>query len=315
MAKKATNPKTKSSKSNGKKKTGKAASAKSGALAKREVNAIVKSNVPDYIKSEEAELNIEPGELQIPFIKLLQSKSEQVNCESPIGVAGEFFNTAIEEAIGTEVYFIPVLLNRKRIMWHDYNDGGGMDCRSYDNKKGSVFGLCSECIDTETGIFRSQFGPNGEKPVCTKYYDFVSVIFPEKPAIDQATKIVQSIEDFSTGALSVIGFGVTKIPAARHLIKIAQAKKAALYANVFKMIRKFSEKAECYVPEIAWYGWVDPDIYMAISDDIESLKTLAGNPESYTKAEEENEIREQAADTEEGKHYVPSKDDDEDLPF
>jgi len=306
-----------------KKKSRKTAKPIPGALAKRKENAVVKSSVPDYIKSEDADLNIEPGELLIPSVKLLQSTSEQVNCESPIGKNGNFFNTAIDEDIGPEVYFIPVLLNRKKIMWRNFDDGGGMICRSFDNVHGSLYSLCSECVDEKTGIPRCQFGPNGEKPVCTKYYDFVSIVFPGKPSVDEVTKIVQSIEDFTTSELSVVGFGTTKIPAARHLIKVAQAKKAALYANVFKMKSKFVEAKpnSYYIPEIAWYGWVDPDIYMAIARDIESLNALAGNPESYTKFEEEEaevreheEVAESESEVEDNEHFDPAA-EEEDLPF
>jgi len=293
------------------------ATKKNGKKKKEETAGIQKAGppaaaVPDYVRAEDANLNIEPGELQIPFVKLLQANSQQVNCEEPLGEKGDFFNTATEENLGKELYFIPVLLNRKRICWKDFDEGGGIECRSYDNKSGDLYGECAKCINEETGIPRSSFGPEGEKPECTKYYDFVSVIFSDKPKIDESTKITQSVSEFSPNALSVISFGTTKIPAARRLIMIAQAKKAALYSGVYKMTRKFVEKKNnsFYVPEVEWFGWTAPDIYKEISENIESLRTLAGNPENYTKEDEEEvEIRE-----EEG-HYDPEADDAEDLPF
>ena len=296
---------------------------KTNAVAKRKANAVTKSAPPDYIPQEQADLDIQPGELSMPFLKLLQATSGEVNCEMPFGKAGEFYNTANEAVLGTEVYFISVLLNRTKIMWKDFDDGGGMDCISYDNRMGSTFGLCADCVDPDTQIKRCEFGPNGEKPLCTKYYDFVSVILPGEPEIDETSRIITTPDDFSIESLSVIAFGTTKIAAARRLIMIAQAKKAALYANVFKMTRKFVEAKgnKFYVPEVEWYGWVSPEIYTDISENLKSLKAMAGNPENYIKEETEDSPREAdfqsenvEESTEKKEAYTPNEDND-DLPF
>jgi len=301
-------------KAKAKSKTKTKAKAKSKALAKREKHEVMKPvGMPDYIRPEAPEVNIEPGEMTLPLIKLLQANSSEVNCESPLGKAGEFFNIASQEVIGTELYFVAVLLNRKRIAWKDFEEGGGMLCRSYDNVRGNVFGLCAECIDEETGLHRNAFGPNGEKPLCTKYYDFVTVAFPEEPDIDEESKVVQLIEDFTINSLSIISFGTTKVAAARRLIMIAQAKKAALYANVFKMTRKFVEQKgnKFYVPELEWFGWSPPELYEAISNEIGALRAVAGNPEAYTEPM-------QPADENQNGGFAggeASVEDDDDLPF
>jgi hypothetical protein len=281
---------------------------------RREEVAIATVAMPEYIQPEIPEVDIEPGEMTLPLVKLLQSNSAEVNSESPLGRAGDFFNAASQENLGSEVFFIPVLLNRKRIYWKDYNEGGGMVCRSYDNVQGNVFGLCSDCIDEETGLHRNSFGPNGEKPLCTKYFDFVCVMFAAEPEVDEDTRVVQPSDGFAISALSVISFGTTKVAAARRLIMIAQAKRAALYANVFKLTRRFVEQKgnKFYVPEIEWYGWAPVEMYKEVTDNIASLKSIAGNPEKYTEAA--HPVEEEEAGLEpQGEQGAGDSDDD--LPF
>ena len=289
--------------------------AKPNAVVKQKAGAVIKHAAPDFINEELPELNIEPGELSIPLVKLLQATSGEANCESPLGKAGEFFDSASQESLGDEIYFVAILLNRKRIMWTDFDSGGGIDCIAYDNKSGSTYGPCSDCIDETTGIHRCEFGPNDEKPLCTKYYDFISVVLPDAPEVDEETKVILPIDGFSVDALSVISFGTTKIKAARRLIMIAQAKKAALYANVFKMTRKFVEQKgnKFYVPEVEWIGWVNMEMYNSIKSNLKALKAMAGNPENYTQESPEAEENQANKDVKDGEYYEASKEDD--LPF
>ena len=278
---------------------------------KAEETGIAKvSNLPDYLQdSGPADLDIEPGEISIPLVKLLQSNSPAALGESPLSKSGNFFNSASQEDLGDEVVFIPLLLIRKKILWRPMKEGGGIVCRSWDNRVGNIYGECRSCKDEDTGVLRTAWGRDSEPPVCTKYYDFLSIIFPCDVEVDDDSRIVSSDDPIDPEtSLAVISMSVTKMKAAKRIIQIAQAKRAPLYANVFSMGRTFVDTGQFqyYQPTIEWVGWANQEMFQSIADSIDGIKALA-KPEAYTETE--------SPDHEERSEGGNSSEEDDDFGF
>jgi len=270
----------------------------------------VKTAIPPYLADKgPAELDIEQGELSLPLIKLLQSNSPAVNAD--LGHKGHYFNTSSEEDLGDSIVFVPLVLIRKRIMWTPMSEGGGIVCRSFDNKFGNTFGECRNCVDPDSGIARSAWSQEGDPPLCTKYYDFLALILGDV-SYDPDSRVVELEGEIELeGHIAVITMSTTKVKAARRIIQVAQAKRVPLYGNVFQMASRFVDTGQFqyYQPEADWVGWVPEDLFAELTEEIDVLKGVA-KPEAYEMESPSETVGEEVSDGE-----GTGEEDEDDLPF
>jgi hypothetical protein len=93
----------------------------------------------------------EQSDLTLPRLSLCQSGSPQRKKQNAKYIAGleegEFFNSITGTRYGTEVLFVPFFWYKSRIKFIDFEEGGGIDCQSFNGKTGGKHSpaSCAEC--------------------------------------------------------------------------------------------------------------------------------------------------------------------------
>lgn len=250
-------------------------------VAKTETTAV--SKLPDWLEEPEdgdIGMEVEPDDISTPLIKLVQPGSREA-AKGEIQ-AGHYLNLKTGEDLGDTVVFVPLKRNMKRIFWQPVDDGGGINCRSYDGKVGSVYGSCAQCKNDETGIRRMDFGANNAPPECTKYADYPCIILGNV-AIDE-NDIVQLEGKLAEEPVGVVSFARSSFKAGKDLAQSVIEKRLKIFANVFAVSSKFMEgqSNSYFVSETEWIGWTPEPIYTRIKDAWAELMMIVGSPELYT---------------------------------
>lgn len=114
----------------------------------------------DLPASREGKEDIRPEEMMTPRLALAQGTSDQVKRENPKFIKGltigNLFNDVTSEVYGETVRVIPVKRRVVRIQ--------------FDANRQPI------ARDIQPGDDRLKFGPNGEKPLATEFYEFVVLI-------------------------------------------------------------------------------------------------------------------------------------------
>lgn len=104
---------------------------KTGELVPRNEGAVVKSDVPDYIKQGggRGNENVDMSDMVIPRIEVAQALSKCLK-ESEAGYIegakqGDLYNTVTRENYGPSLTVIPVLFKKEYLAWRDQKLGGG----------------------------------------------------------------------------------------------------------------------------------------------------------------------------------------------
>lgn len=128
---------------------------------------------------------LDPGDIIMPRVKILQAQSAEVS-DASLGVAaGEFFNVLTSSSYGKTLRFVPILPFKQRLFLYrserlpvvngllaaagltkfDKGENDGLKCRSYDMERGigNPGIACGECP-------LAQWVDN-EPPVCTETYN------------------------------------------------------------------------------------------------------------------------------------------------
>jgi hypothetical protein len=148
-------------------------------------NLPVPAQPPDQSLMSFGQTRLDPGDIIMPRVKILQAQSAEV-ADASLGVnPGEFFNVLTSTSYGDKLRFVPILPFKQRLFLYrserlpvvnqalvaaglakfDKGEQDGLKCRSYDMEQGQGNpGIaCHECP-------LSQWIDN-EPPLCTETYN------------------------------------------------------------------------------------------------------------------------------------------------
>lgn len=191
---------------------------------------------PDYIPSSTAgREHITRQDMLMPRIGIAQQMSPQLvktNEKFIEGLQqGDMFNMATGEIIGTGPidFFILQAGKPHYIEFYPRESGGGI-------KDGNV----------PPSDPRTQFGPDGRKPIATKFYDYVILQAPLRPDLSSAL------------ALSMSG---SKIKVAQKLNLYISQRGAAVYAGRYriKTVTVQGQKGTYFNFLVENAGWATPE--------------------------------------------------------
>lgn len=185
-------------------------------------------------------------DLQMPRIALAQQMSPQLdegNSQFIEGLKqGDMFNSVTDEIIGKgPITFTVVRCDPPRyVEFIPREQGGGI-----------------KDINVPANDPRTQFGPNGETPLATKFYDFIIA------RIDRS--------EFELIALSLKSTG---LKVARQLNALMKLRNAASFAGAYTLsvVKEENAKGKFYNFSVKNAGWVDEKTYKMAEQAFEALK-------------------------------------------
>jgi hypothetical protein len=197
---------------------------------------------PDFIEAGDAGFeNITKDDVQMPRLALAQQMSPQLNKKNPgfiegLGVA-DMFNSLTGENYGSgPLQFMVLRFDKPR--WVEFvprEEGGGI-----------------KDFNVPANDPRTTFGPNGESPIATKFYDFIVMLLP----------------NFEVIALSFKSTGLKAAKTLNSLMmtrKTKDGKRAAHYTGVYEVSTDMTKnaKGEFAVYTIKNAGWPSSGAIMA----------------------------------------------------
>ena len=186
---------------------------------------------------------VEQSDLKLPRLGLAQSQSPQLKKVNPKYIRGlqegQFFNSLTGEVYGEEVLFVPLFLYKSRIKFNPFEDGGGIDCQSFNGKTGGRHAkACEECAFSKFGEEK------GTAPECDLIYNFPAFLGKKRELI-------------------VVSFKSTGITAAKDLLSLAKIRNRDMFAGVYKLSNRDEHKKgnDYKVPVVGNAGWVDAETF------------------------------------------------------
>lgn len=224
------------------------------------------SDLPAFIKtgSVEGTEHITKDDLQMPRLALAQSMSPQCQEGGPKHVdglkMGMMFNNLTEEIYGKgPIEFIIVRADKPRgIEFNPIEDGGGI-----------------KDFDVPVDDPRMKFGPDGQKPTATKFYDYVVVLYPSMEVI----------------ALSFKGTG---LKVARTLNGLIKLRRLPIYAGKYQLSTAietnkmgtyavFAVKNAGHVPDEETYNFCEA-VYQDIKDKVITIERTDEDADDFVDA-------------------------------
>lgn len=207
------------------------------------MNQIIKSQnnaIIDPTKETRAGFEIAPGQddLIIPRARLLQSKSPEVEEPQYEGRyrAGMVINSLTKDVIAPPGIFIPIFWFPS---WARFNPKD-KEKQGFDPafEKGAMIWKTNDPNDPRTQ--EAEFGPNGEKPIAIKSYNFFSYVPGQEMPI-------------------IIPFMKTSAKAGKQLLSLAMFSKGGMYTRKYKLTSSMKEKDgdKYYVLEVLSVGLTD----------------------------------------------------------
>jgi len=215
-------------------------------LVKTPEAQLAATSTPTYVRvgDHRGTEHIQREDLQMPRLGLAQGLSPEIMPGDPKyieGLAiGKMFNNLTKEIYGNgPLDFCVVRADPPRgIEFFPLEQGGGI-----------------KDFNVPLSDPRLQFGPNGEKPVATKFYDFVIMLLP-------------------TQELIALSFKVTGIKVAKQLNALIKMRNAPLFAGKYKLssVMTKNKSGTFAIFQVANAEWVDELTYHRAEAIYEVLK-------------------------------------------
>lgn len=179
-------------------------------------------------------------DIQMPRLVLAQKMSPEVDDSDAKRIEGlkpgDIFNGLTKEILGRgPMPFYIIRADRPRFVEFIPREEGG--------------GVADPNVPADDP--RTQFGPNGEKPVATKFYDFIIML--EK-----------------TGELVALSFKSTGLKVAKQLNALVKLRNAPIYAGRYNLISVDTQnsKGKFAIFHVANAGWAGS------AEQVENLKSF-----------------------------------------
>lgn len=204
---------------------------KSEELKKVDVGTTAIAERPSFIPEGAAGTeNITQQDIQIPRLLIAQKMSPEVDKTMtdrfiPDLEPGDMFNGLTKKIIGRgPLEFAVLRADRPRgVEFIPRADGGGIKDPNVP-------------LDDP----RMQFGPNGEKPTATKFYDYIIALAP-----------------FGTDDLMSFSFKSTGLKVAKQLNALIKLRNAPVYAGIYKLttVDTKNQHGSFAIPKVENAGW------------------------------------------------------------
>jgi hypothetical protein len=89
--------------------------------------------LPAFMQKHAAFRGVDPGDVEIPRLKLLQAHAPEL-AEFSNAKQGEFWHSLINDGLGSSVRICPIYIDRRFILWRPRSAGGGILARADDGK-------------------------------------------------------------------------------------------------------------------------------------------------------------------------------------
>jgi hypothetical protein len=222
-------------------------------LAEMEMPAWLKERKGQPIRGQE---EMEAKHMTMPRVAIAQDGTAQVKEANALHIEGlrpgMMFNTLTRRVYGKEVFFTPLFFYTSRIMFKDLDDGGGVLCLNPTGKK---------CPLNHDGPCQyANWGANGEKPACTEFMNFPSLVYPGK-------------DPAATPHLAVVSFKSTGNAAAKELNALIRFRGRDTFAGVYRMWTVPAKQAnnDYWEPRVENAGWVTPELFKFAESQYEIL--------------------------------------------
>lgn len=222
-------------------------------MAKQEVEKHV-SAVPEHLKKYVGDTrgtdHITKDDITIPRFGLAQGLSPQIipgDAKYIKGLAmGDMFNNLTSQIYGAgPIDIVIVRADKPRgIEFFPLKDGGGI-----------------KDFNVPITDSRMMFGPNGEKPVATKFYDFITLMLPIDPESPMTNIVALSMK-------------ATSIKTAKKLNTMLKQLPVPSFTRRFKLTSKMTKnaKGQFAVFDVENYGFLAGPELEAAEKVFESIK-------------------------------------------
>jgi len=199
--------------------------------------------------------NLEQSDLTLPRLSLCQSGSPQRkkgNAKEIKGLSeGQFFNSITNVVYGGEVLFVPFFNYKSRIKFVPFEDGGGIDCQSFNAKTGGKH--CPKCEDCEFSKFQDDTPPE-----CDILYNYPGFVLHK-----------------GKREVAVLSLKSTGVKVAKQFNSLMSLRDGAdAFAGVYRISSAAaSAKGNDYQALlIANAGWADEETFIAAEAQYNGLK-------------------------------------------
>lgn len=210
-------------------------------------------------------------DMQIPRILLAQKMSPEVDTSDPKNIdglkIGDLFNGLTHEIYGRgPIDFVILRGDKPRYVEFIPREEGG--------------GVKDPNVPADDP--RTQFGPNGEKPAATKFYDFVVLLMPL--GNDPMTRMV------------ALSFKSTGIKIAKQLNALIKLRNAPIHSGVYRLTSVDTQNSlgKFAIMNVANAGWVtDKALYEQLGHLVTAVKdkVIAADDDDFNAEELERETQ------------------------
>jgi len=168
--------------------------------------------------------DMEIEDLIIPYAKLTQPLSPEVQEEDSSIKAGAILNSLTSYSYKKPLKFIPLMFRKRRIKWFPRETGGGMECASIDAKRPDVGSLLApKCSVCEWAQWSRSENEENVPPDCNLFYVFPSIVLGLP---DQDNKLI------------AISFGRTNFQTGKRLVNIARMGGGDIFTRPYQLTTK-----------------------------------------------------------------------------
>ncbi len=195
-------------------------SSKSTAIAKRKVTDLS----TNLIATGRGFENMDQDDLIVPYVKIMQPLSPEVQDDSIRAKQGDLLNSLSQHNYGKSFKFIPLMLKKRRINWIPRDDGGGMLCASIDSYKPDT----GEILAKECRICPHSKWLDNKPPACDLIYGFPAIVL----GTDQDNKLV------------IVSFTRTSFGAGKKLLNQMRFAGGDMFGRPYEVTTKKETKKD-----------------------------------------------------------------------
>src|SRR4051812_43014212 len=200
--------------------------------------------MPSYITGDEGTEQIERQDITLPRLGLCQALTPQKKKSDPNHIVGleegMFFNTVTQEIYGQSLFLVTIRFSKQRIKFHPMNEGGGIECQSFNGKDGGFLAPICEKEDGTPVCEHAKFSEN-KRPTCDKLHNRPAVVVV--PSQETVPPGIFSCQLKGDGPL-VVSLKSTGLKVSKQWNALVKLTPAPIFARVYELISIEVRKGE-----------------------------------------------------------------------